>query len=437
MTKIKKIIPSFALYCYHWFLALAGAVLFSFPSRKIKVIGVTGTNGKTTTLNLIAGVLEEAGYKVACLSSLQFKIGDKEKENKLRMTMPGRGLVQAFLAKAVEEECDYALVEVTSEGIAQHRHRFIGFEAAVFTNLSPEHIESHGSFEAYKKTKGRFFKKVKKLHILNRDDEHFDYFNRFPAAQKYYYGISQNRTPSLSAQNCAIPGIAQAGGGEAREKVEAEDVKADEQGLSFRIGEVGFRSELLGEFNVYNALAAVCMGLSQGVELETAGQAVEKTKGVPGRMELVVKSPFSVVVDYAFTPNALEKVYNFLRTEVKKENAGMICVLGACGGGRDKWKRPILGKTADKYCDRVIVTNEDPYDEDPVKIIDQVAKGVENPDKILDRRKAISRALQKAVKGDVVVITGKGAEPSIVTTGGEVPWDDRKVVREEHKKIYG
>ncbi len=430
MSRIKKIIPPFVFYCYHWLLALAGALLFYFPSRKIKVIGVTGTNGKTTTLNLIAAVLEKAGYKVACLSSLQFKIGGKVKENKLRMTMPGRGLVQAFLAKAVEKKCDYALIEVTSEGIAQHRHRFVHFEAAVFTNLSPEHIESHGSFEAYKKTKGRFFKKVKKIHILNKEDEHFEYFNRFPAAQKYHYGLKQNSARSQAVENCATPGIAQA--------VEAEDVEADEQGLSFRIGKVVFESKLLGAFNVYNILAAVCIGVSQGVGLETISRGIQKAEGVPGRMELVVKEPFSVVVDYAFTPNALEKVYNFLRAEIKKEEAKMICVLGACGGGRDKWKRPILGKIADEYCDQVIVTNEDPYDEDPMEIIDQVAQGVKNPDKVLDRRKAIGRALKNASAGDVVIVTGKGAEPSIVKAGGEkIPWDDRKVVRAEKEKIYG
>lgn len=430
MANIRKIIPPFVFYCYHWLLALGGALLFNFPSRRIKVIGVTGTNGKTTTLNLTAGVLEEAGYKVACLSSLQFKIGDKGKENKLRMTMPGRGLVQAFLAKAVEEKCDYALIEVTSEGIAQHRPRFIDFEAAVFTNLSPEHIESHGSFEAYKTAKGSFLKGVKNIHILNGDDEHFNYFNQFSAHKKYYYTLKPaSSLPFPAARDRA---------GKNQKTIAACDVGANGQGLSFRIGRVEFNSELLGKFNVYNALAAVCVGLSQGVDLETASQAIAKTKGVPGRMELVIKEPFSVVVDYAFTPNALEKVYTFFKNEIKDGDSKMVCVLGACGGGRDKWKRPILGGIADNYCDRVIITNEDPYDEEPLEILNQVGRGVKKANKILDRRQAINRALQKAERGDVVIITGKGAEPSIVTAGGEkIPWDDRRVVREEHKKIYG
>ncbi len=412
--KIKSIIPSFALSLYHWFLALFGAVLFGFPSRKIKVIGVTGTNGKTTTINLISEILNEAGYTVASLSSLQFRIKDKEKENKLRMTMPGRGLIQAFLKKAVDAGCEYAVVEVTSEGVAQHRHRFIQFDAAVFTNLSPEHIESHGSFEDYKKAKGRFFKAVKNIHVLNRDDKHFNYFDSFKARRKYLYGT----------------------GSYPEKVVGAENIKADSEGISFEVEEVSFKLALLGEFNVKNALAALCVGLSQGVDLQTASRALEGARGVPGRMEVVRTNP-TVVVDYAFTPNALEKVYDFLKTSVKEEEGKMICVLGACGGGRDKWKRPVLGELAGKYCDRVIVTNEDPYDEDPREIIKEVAKGAGEAEEILDRRKAIRKALEIADREDIVVITGKGAEPSIVKRGGEkIPWDDRKVAREEYERVY-
>src|SRR3989344_6352679 len=166
---IKKFIPLFLLSWYHFLLSFLGAILYRFPSRKIKVIGVTGTNGKTTAVHLIIAILEKAGFKTASLSSIQFKIGEKVWPNTFRMTMPGRFVIKKFLRKAVDAGCQYAVLEVASEGIKQHRHRFINFEAAVFTNLTPEHIESHGSFENYKKAKGEFFKAVKNIHIINAD----------------------------------------------------------------------------------------------------------------------------------------------------------------------------------------------------------------------------------------------------------------------------
>jgi UDP-N-acetylmuramoyl-L-alanyl-D-glutamate--2,6-diaminopimelate ligase len=192
-----------------------------------------------------------------------------------------------------------------------------------------------------------------------------------------------------------------------------------------------------GQFNLYNALAAISVATSQGIDKNFAIKVLEEFKGVPGRMEEVISKPFKVIVDYAFTPNALEKVYQTLRnTRYRIPNTKLICVLGACGGGRDKWKRPVLGKLAAEYCDEVIVTNEDPYDEDPWQIIEQVASGTKGKArKILDRREAIKEALKLAKEGDIVVITGKGCEPSIVIRGKKIPWDDRKTVREEFQKI--
>lgn len=413
---LRKLVPSFLVDQYHFLWSLAGALLFGFPSRKIKVIGVTGTNGKSTTIELIIKVLEQAGYKVAALSSIKFKIGERERINELRMTMPGRTIIQAFLKKAVDSGCQYAIIEVTSEGIKQHRHRFINFEVAVFTNLSPEHIESHGSFEKYKQAKLSFFKKVKKVHVLNRDDESFESFNRFFAQKKYLYGLGKIVTPE--------------------QEIKVNNHFSNNQGIGFEINGLKFSLPLLGRFNIYNTLAAVCVGLSQNISLETCQKALIRAKGVPGRTELVVSQPFCVFVDYAFTPNALEKVYRTIRKDWVRTK--MICVLGACGGGRDKWKRPVLGRLAAQYCDEVVLTNEDPYDEDPQEIIDQIAKGTKGKEKkIIDRREAISYALKIARPNDVVIITGKGCEPSICLAGGKrIPWDDRKVVKEEFNKIY-
>lgn len=390
---IKKIIPPFLLSWYHLGLSFLGAVLYRFPSRRIKVIGVTGTNGKTTVVNFITKILEEAGYKTASLSSIKFKIADKEKPNTLKMTMPGRFKLQRFLRQAVNSKCEYLVLEVTSEGIKQHRHRFIDFQAAVFTNLTPEHIEAHKGFENYKKAKGKLFQVTNGVHVVNIEDENAEYFLRFQANKKYTYGLERG------------------------------DINNKDIQLNLR---------LLGNFNIHNALAAICIGLSQGVNLETCQKAVEGVEGIPGRMEEVVRQPFQVFVDYAFTPNALEKVYQTLKPPAAK----MICVLGACGGGRDKWKRPILGKIAAKYCDEIIITNEDPYNEDPMDIINQVADGTnDRAEKIIDRREAIYEALKTARQNDVVVITGKGSEPWLVAKGKKIPWDDRQVVKEEFEKL--
>jgi len=422
---IKKLTPSFLMSWYHFILAFLGALIYRFPSRKLKVIGVTGTNGKSTVVEMVSKILEEynppttlplasgerapAGYKVASISSIKFKIGDKEWLNTLKMTMPGRFKIQKFLRQAAEANCQYLVLEVTSEGIKQHRHRFIDFEVAVFTNLAPEHIEAHGSFEKYREAKGKLFQVTKNIHIINIDDKNANYFLQFPAKKKYTYGLNQG------------------------------DVNNQNLKLNLR---------LIGDFNIYNALAAISVGISQGIDLETCKSAVEKIKGIPGRMEEVISQPFKVFVDYAFTPNALEKVYQTLqRTKNKEQRTKMICVLGACGGGRDKWKRPVLGELAAKYCDETIITNEDPYDENPWEIIEQVAGGAFeeirlNPRKsasiykILDRREAIRKSLGLAKPGDIIIITGKGCEPSIcLAKGKKISWDDGQVVREEFRKL--
>jgi len=420
---IKKIIPSFLINFYHFSLAFSAALIYRFPSKKLKIIGITGTNGKSTVVEMVSKILEEADYKVAVLSSIKFKIKDKEWQNTLRMTMPGRFILQKFLRQAVNSQCQYAVLEVTSEGIKQYRHKFIDFEVAVLTNLSPEHIEAHGSFEKYRQAKRELFLATKGIHIINLDDENAGYFLKFPAKHKFGFTIS-DRHPI---------------GQELFSTITARNIKVLASGLKFYIDDTEFNLKLLAKFNVYNSLAAVCIGLSQGISLEICKSALEKIKGVPGRMEMVISQPFKVFVDYAFTPNALQKVYETLsKSKVKSQKSKVICVLGSCGGGRDKWKRPVLGKLAAKYCQEVIVTNEDPYDEDPMEIIAEVAKGTEGKaKKILDRREAIREAISLAKTKDIIIITGKGCEPSICLAGGKkIPWDDRKVAKEEFEKLF-
>ncbi len=420
---LKKFIPVFLIDKYHYLQTFLGAFWYRFPSRKIKVIGITGTNGKSTTINLITRILEKAGFKVASASSIKFKIQNKNWPNKLRMTMMGGFQLQKFLRQAIDADCEYAVLEITSEGIKQYRHKFINFELAGITNLTPEHIEAHKGFENYKKAKGKLFQAVKNIHIVNLDDEHVDYFLGFPANKKYGYGLENPKFQFSSSNEILNLNF---------QKIVAQNFQTSSNGVTFFVNNIEFNLELLGQFNVYNALLAICIGLSQGIDLKTCQKALEKAEGIPGRMETVISKPFRVIVDYAFTPNALEQVYQTLTTRPGLVGK-MICVLGSCGGGRDKWKRPVLGEIAAKYCDKIIITNEDPYDEDPMEIINQVFDGTKGKAlKILKRREAIKKALNLANPGDLVIITGKGCEPSICLAGDkQIPWDDRKVVREE------
>jgi len=416
---LRKLAPDFLLNWYHFSWALLGAIIYRFPSRRLKVIGVTGTNGKSTVVFLISRILEKAGYQVASLSSIQFKIKDQLRPNNLKMTMPGRLKIQKFLRQAVQAGCQYVVLEVTSEGIKQNRHQFIDFRTALLTNLTAEHLESHSGFDNYRKAKGKLFRKVgpQGKIIVNLDDRSADYFLQFPAAQKWGYGL-QIRT-RLENGNIVQP----------------ENCQSGRTGVSFLVRGINFNLNLLGRFNISNALAAITLGLVGGIPLAKIKLALEKVKGLPGRLEVVIREPFTVIVDYAHTPDALAKVY---QTVSRISEGQLIGLLGAAGGGRDKWKRPQLGQLAEKYLDKIIITNEDPYDEDPQAIINQVAAGLKRKqaEKILNRRQAIRRTLEIAQPGDLIIITGKGCEPWLcVEDGKKIPWDDRQIVREESAKL--
>ncbi|MFC1625263.1 Mur ligase family protein [Patescibacteria group bacterium] len=393
-------------------MAFFAALVYRFPSRKIFVVGITGTKGKTSVVEIINAILQEAGYKTALISTLRFKLGNASFKNKLKMTMPGRFFVQKFLSQAVKRDCRYVLLEMTSQAVLQFRHKFIELDAMIFTNLAPEHIESHGSFEKYREAKLEFFKALKKskkkqkITIINGDDKNAEHFLRFKSGESRVYGL----------KDC--------------------NYKLTNYGVDFEFGNQFFSSKLMGEFNVYNILAAMTFVRSQAVDWKTIKDALRKFTGIPGRVEFINENQdFKIVVDYAHTPESLEKLYKIFQASRK------ICVLGAAGGGRDKWKRSEMGKVASNNCDEIILTNEDPYDENPKEIINDVAKGIQSPFKykmILNRRDAIHEALKMAQPGDTVLITGKGTDPYIMGSKGvKIKWDDREVVREELKKLRG
>lgn len=413
LQAIKKIIPKnlfdFFSPFYHHCLAFASAFFYGFPAyagrpaKKLKVIGVTGTKGKSSVVYLLSRIFDEAGIKNAALSSIEIKINDKTLPNISKMTMPGRFFIQKFLKEAAENGCEFVVLEVTSQGIEQFRHKYIDFEIAVFTNLAPEHIESHGSFEKYREAKLKLFRAAKNIHVINADDKNSKYFLEISAKNKIQYG----------------------------------------KNIKSAIGDL--KIKLPGEFNYYNALAAGETAFALGISQEIIGKSLEKIEVIPGRLEFINEGqPFKIVIDYAHTPDSLEKVYQTLKN-FKPQN--FICLLGAAGGGRDKWKRPAMGEIAAKYCDYIILTNEDPYDENPLAIIENIESGFsEIPNskfqisksywKILDRAEAITKVLGLAKKDDVVILTGKGSERwMMLEDGKKIPWNEKKTVAEALQKL--
>lgn len=427
---LKKIIPSSLILLYHKCLALSAAFFYNNPSNKLIVIGVTGTNGKSTVVNLIAKILESGGFKVGLTSTYNFKIGDKEWLNDKKMTMLGRFELQKFLKRMVKEGCQYAVIETSSEGIKQYRHLGLNYDVAVFTNLTPEHLEAHGSFDNYKAAKGKLFfrlsqgkkknirgESIKKVAIINIDDSFAGYFLSFSAEEKYVYGLYKSS-------------------GEKLKLIKPENFSVGKNGSQFTYQNLSFSLKLLGEFNLYNVLAALTLGISQNISLEKIKTALEKVESLPGRLEFIKKGqPFKILIDYAPEVESMKKLYEVVARLDKKR---IIHLLGSCGGGRDKARRPILGQLSGQNADMVIVTNEDPYDEDPLTIINQVAAGAEKKGKvkgkdlftILNREEAIKFALKQAKPGDLVLLTGKGAEQAIcLANGRKISWDERNVVR--------
>lgn len=410
---IKKFIPR-GLFrrlqpVYHYILAFSGALFYRFPSRHLNVVAVTGTKGKTSTVELINAILERAGYRTALSSTVRFKIDTDSHPNTYKMSLPGRFFLQRFLQKAVKAGCRYAVIEMTSEGAKQFRHKFVSLDALVFTNISPEHIESHGSFENYLNAKlsiGKALAKSKKPNrvlVANRDDEHGSDFLSLPVPETRSFG-----------------------------EEDAKPYEIRKEGISLTWEKTPMTLHLSGMFNLYNALAAATYAKTQNISHHVIAEALSSFTSIPGRVERIIEDQdFTVIVDYAHTPDSLEKLYQVF------DHTRLICVLGSTGGGRDRWKRPVMGRIAEAYCEDIILTEEDPYDEDPQHIVEEIIAGMrKKPTVIEDRREAIAEALARAGTGDAVLITGKGTDPYIMgPSDTKTPWSDAQVTREELRKI--
>jgi UDP-N-acetylmuramoyl-L-alanyl-D-glutamate--2,6-diaminopimelate ligase len=403
---------------YHWKLAFLAALWYRFPSKNITVIAVTGTKGKSSTTEILNAILEEAGYKTALSNTIRYKVGNDSHPNLFKMSMPGRFFAQRLIRKAVDSGCQFLIMEMTSQGALQYRHRFIKINTLVFTNISPEHIEAHGSYENYLNSKLELAKHISRSGksgttiIANSDDKESQKFLACEADNKITYGI----------QN-------------------AEPYSIEKEGLKFTLNGQTVSSQLSGIFNLYNIISAVTTARSFGVDDKTIIRAIEKISEIPGRVQKI-KSPkgFEIVVDYAHTPDSLEKFYKVFdkssgATGQGRNSQGQnICILGGTGGGRDTWKRAEMGRLAEKYCSIIFLTNEDPYDEDPDKIVADVALGIKNkkPQIIMDRRLAIREAIRIANAGDSILITGKGTDPYIMGPNGtKTPWSDYRIAEEE------
>ncbi len=436
---IRKFIPKTVLNSYHKKMALLANLIYGKPSEKLIVIGVTGTNGKTTTVNLISKILEEAGFKTGVASTAVFKIAEMEWLNDKKMTMLGRFALQRMIAKMVQAGCKYAIIETSSQGIEQFRHLGIHYDICIFTNLTPEHIEAHGGFDNYKKAKLKLFEKlkndpvknidgvkIKKIIIANIDDENAKSFLDFDIDEKVGYGIKGKEANTNLISDGAV--------------IKAKKIEFAESGIAFMAEAIKFNLKLFGEFNVYNSLCAISLAKSQGIDMECCRSALEKIESIPGRMEFINEGQdFKVIVDYAPEPESLKQCFLTIKKHgLVKEGRRIIHVLGSCGGGRDISRRPVMGSISAANSQMAIITDEDPYNDDPKVIIEQVAQGAvsagmvlgKNLFKIQDRRMAIEKALKEAKNDDLVLLTGKGSEQAIcLSHGRKLPWDEREVSR--------
>ncbi|MBI4215213.1 MAG: UDP-N-acetylmuramoyl-L-alanyl-D-glutamate--2,6-diaminopimelate ligase [Parcubacteria group bacterium] len=417
---------------YRFFIAILANLVFYHP-RKMRFIGVTGTDGKTTTAFLIYEILTQASYKAALCNGLVFKIGDDESKNPTDNTTPNAWVLQKFIHKAKKAGCDYMVIEATSWGIVQHRVWGVPFDCAVITNVTHEHLDVHESFEKYLAAKGQLFQMIensaRSVSVINADDPSYGYFARYPAQERYGYGIK-----TIDAADAAA------------RKLQAENIVLSMQGAEFTLEFDGRRRQinlpLPGRYNISNALAAIGAALGEKVPFDTIIEALKKFKGAPGRFEEInAGQDFKIIVDFGHTPNAFLQVFSTVKEIYPKSR--LIAVYGSAGG-RDWAKRPLLGEVAGKWVDFSVLTEDDPRHEDPKIIAEQIMAGLfkagkkEGPDFIFirSRKEAIVYALKVARPNDVVILLGMGPSTSMYVEDYKKPWNDKEVVEQYLKSDF-
>jgi UDP-N-acetylmuramoyl-L-alanyl-D-glutamate--2,6-diaminopimelate ligase len=397
---------------------------YQYPSQELKLIGITGTNGKTTTSHLIAQILADAGKETGIIGTIGVKV--KGREIPVRNTTPDVLELQKNFRLMLDEGAKYAVMEVSSHALHMGRTRGSDFLIAVFTNLTQDHLDYHQTMERYREAKGLLFSQLgnryqrertqNQVAVLNVDDAASNYFTTITPAQVITYGINQPADVRASKLEHRIDGV------------------------SFELqtfcGDTSISLPLYGTFNVYNTLAAITVGLIEGISLAQIKASIEQITGVDGRFEPVqAGQPYTVLVDYAHTPDSLQNVLTTAQSFAKGQ---VICVVG-CGGDRDRGKRPLMAQIATQYSDFTVITSDNPRSESPEDIMDEMVRGIETKVKnnyitIVDRKMAIQRAIEQAVSGDVVIIAGKGHETYQEINGERYPFDDRIVA---YKAIKG
>ena len=396
MQKIKNI--------YHLACGFLASVYFGFPAWKLTVVGVTGTDGKTTTVHLIAHILKTAGKKVSLISSIGAQIAEQKLDTGFHVTTPSVWQVQKYLKKMVNAGSEFAILEVTSHGLDQNRVAFISFEVGVLTNVTSEHLDYHKTFENYLLAKAKLFQ-IAKVSILNADDSSFEVLKKKVTGKLTTYGIKN---------------------------------QAD-----FNLNTFSFKLKISGDYNYYNGLAAAACCDALGVRQQRIKKALGNFLGLPGRMEEVKNNlGIKIYIDFAHTANGLEQALKTLRSQLTVHGSRLIAVFGAAGE-RDKLKRPLMGEISAKLSGLTIITAEDPRSEDPDQIASQILSGVQEKGGILgktvfietNRKKAIELAIKLAKKGDIVAIFGKGAEISMAYGKKEYPWSDQEAAKEVIKTL--
>jgi len=400
-------------------MAALAAIFYGHPARQLRMIGVTGTNGKTTTTYLIKAILEKAGLGVGLIGTIQSLIG--ERVIPVRNTTPESLDLQHLLRRMVDAKLEYAVMEVSSHALSIGRVAGCEYDTAVFTNLTRDHLDFHRTFDNYAAAKALLFaglgknahKQGAKTAVINLDDDYGTFMAGQTTVSVLTYGVERDGM------------------------IRAENVQVTARGTSFTAvtprGEIELRLKITGMFNVYNVLAAIGAALAEGIAPETIKMALEEFNSVAGRFELVeAGQDFAVVVDYAHTPDGLE---NILQT-AKKFVQGKIIVVFGCGGDRDRTKRPIMGALAARYADFTVITSDNPRSEEPVSIMREIEKGLKEEGirsdqyiMIADRTEAIRAAINRAQTDDIVLIAGKGHETYQILKERTIPYDDREVAR--------
>ncbi len=423
----RKVLPKSALVglekSYRKSRAKIISARYGNPARDLRVIAVTGTNGKTTTVNFLNEILKEAGYKTAMFSTANIEIAGEQTVNDTNSTTATVARLQKFFRDAKKADVEFALIEATSHALDQYKLEGVPIEMAIMTNLTQDHLDYHKTMENYAAAKAKLFEIQPRFIVLNTDDKYFDYFNKFEAdEQKITYGESDLAEVKIKSFKLYKKGS------EANLRIDNNV-------------ELEIATNLPGEFNIYNMTAAAAGAYLLGISLKDIQEGIANLEGVPGRFEYATPGlPFDTIVDYAHTPDALEKLLKSAK-EISKNRT--ILVFGACGD-RDREKRPIMGKIAQDLADRIIITDEENYTEDTTQIREEIISGISkkndklpaNIQEIPDRKEAIRKALQIAGKGDIVLITGLGHEVYRVIDGEKTPWNDTQIVREIVQEIF-